>query len=339
MPPKAAATPASNTTAARRSIEAASEEAIKRVPPAVGNIIKMATPHVITAVDLADKASPYINKAYDIGCDVYKKLEPYHPEQWVPMIVGLVMCFFGGSYLMLIAAFEAFRLSGYSRVKKATDILYMNAQAALKASREDDKVDADNDGVADVLQISNSELLTRKCMVVLKAVEPEKVSEALTGLWAGFLAVVATLRVNFAQAVTLGAAIGETLEKKAGPTVTKTVEDALPEEFKKWSPTVVDYVFKAFGVSIAWFLQRVISAFHSAMRGGQMFASCLATYLKTHRDIDLSANVVNGLALAASVMGFLWQLNHGFSVPFPLNLLLLPVTIAEWILVTVVSMF
>lgn len=40
---------------------------------------------------------------------------------------------------------------------------------------------------------------------------------------------------------------------------------------------------------------------------------------------DLMVAVIAG-------MGFLWQVRSGFSLPFPLNLLLLPFTICEWLL-------
>ena len=41
--------------------------------------------------------------------------------------------------------------------------------------------------------------------------------------------------------------------------------------------------------------------------------------------------------IGLAVMGFLWQLRMGFSLPFPINLLFLPLSIFEWILVNVVG--
>ena len=43
----------------------------------------------------------------------YATLKPYHPELLAPALMGFIMCFFGGSYMTLIAAFEAYRQSGW----------------------------------------------------------------------------------------------------------------------------------------------------------------------------------------------------------------------------------
>ena len=40
---------------------------------------------------------------------------------------------------------------------------------------------------------------------------------------------------------------------------------------------------------------------------------------------------------ALAGFGFLWQLRSGFSLPFPLNLLLMPFTMFEWALTRVVG--
>lgn len=45
----------------------------------------------------------------------------------------------------------------------------------------------------------------------MTSVEPEPLMDACGALWQGFLAVVATLRLEFARAVTLGASIGDVL--------------------------------------------------------------------------------------------------------------------------------
>jgi len=58
-------------------------------------------------------------------------------------------------------------------------------------------------------QIDPSKLLVRKVNLVMISVEPEPLMDALSSLYAGFIAVVATLRLQFAKAVTLGASIGD----------------------------------------------------------------------------------------------------------------------------------
>ena len=48
----------------------------------------------------------------------------------------------------------------------------------------------------------------RPCVTVAKAVDPELVAEAITAIYGGLMAVVATLRVKFAACVTLGVTVG-----------------------------------------------------------------------------------------------------------------------------------
>jgi hypothetical protein len=55
-----------------------------------------------------------------------------------------------------------------------------------------------------------------------------------------------------------------------------------------------------------------------------------------HIDADKSYwDEVVGYLLAA--LGLYFQLSRGFSLPFPLNLLLLPVTVAEYFLIWIVG--
>eukprot|EP01084_Bolivina_argentea_P190755 327707_1 len=55
-------------------------------------------------------------------------------------------------------------------------------------------------------------------------------------IWGGFLSVVATLRVHFAQAVTLGCSIGDMFQKHFQKSIEPMVTELLPAELKKWAP-------------------------------------------------------------------------------------------------------
>lgn len=50
------------------------------------------------------------------------------------------------------------------------------------------------------------------------------------------VAVLATLRVRFAKAITLGTAIGEVLNKIFSPFTAQALEFALPDDYEKWIP-------------------------------------------------------------------------------------------------------
>lgn len=76
-------------------------------------------------------------------------------------------------------------------------------------------------------------------MVLTKSINPENVSVALEGLTMATVAILATLRVKFAKAITLGTAIGEVLHKIFSPFTTKALEYALSSDYEKWVPVSI----------------------------------------------------------------------------------------------------
>ena len=114
----------------------------------------------------------------------------------------------------------------------------------------------------------------------------------------------------------------------------------MDHDYKKWAKPVVHYAIKSFAISIAWTVQRVISAFHSAIRGGLMFTRNIIEYLREMKFMDINhedtyLDEVIGYGIAA--LGFLVQVFYGFALPLPLSILLLPFTIAEYVLISLVS--
>jgi len=102
---------------------------------------------------------------------------------------------------------------------------------------------------------------------------------------------------------------------------------------------------KMIAVIMASYVQMVISAFYSGLRGGQLFACALMRVLegkgwleklpdwlvKKPFDPDTTyLDEIVGYPLAA--LGIYCQWQSGFSVIFPFNIVLLPLTIVEWIL-------
>lgn len=98
------------------------------------------------------------------------------------------------------------------------------------------QIDANRDGIADVNQLEAKDLAARRIMVLTKSINPENVSIAIEGLTMATVAVLATLRVRFAKAITLGTAIGEVLNKIFSPFTTQVLEFALPDDYEKWIP-------------------------------------------------------------------------------------------------------
>eukprot|EP00898_Chlorokybus_atmophyticus_P007806 jgi/Chlat1/8026/Chrsp7S07772 len=320
---------------------------------ALTGVLASATPVALSAVGALRAVVPAVAAVWRASLAVYAKLQPYHPEEWLPMIFGLVMVFFGGRFLTLIAAVEAYRIVGWSSTQTALQDMVHNFKLAQAASHKDDKVDANRDGIADVLQISNEEWARRKIALALKSVDPNRLSTAIGALYAGLMAVVAALRIRFAKTIALGTSIGDicfaAVNRVLGPAILPASSLTLvPREYAKWVPVLLHYACKLAGVSLAWFIQRIISSFHSALRGAHMFTKALLEYCARRgkfidfdndgvSDINESSITFIGIAGAFALFGFYQQISNGFGLPFPLSLLLLPLDIAEWFLMWLVA--
>lgn len=99
-----------------------------------------------------------------------------------------------------------------------------------------------------------------------------------------------------------------------------------------------DRIAKSIGMSIAFYIQSVRSAFASALIGGMMIARaayqvCLDRNIRfggliTDNHEDTLADEILSYIFAG--MGFIFQLMIGFRLPFPVNLILWPFEIGEF---------
>ena len=104
------------------------------------------------------------------------------PIDIIKAAMGLGLCFFGGAYATSIAAFEAFTMTGWETTKGCLLDIRDQMVSVRAANAAADKKDG---GSADE---STSALVERKVKLSLLAIkEPEKLSLALGGLYAGWL--------------------------------------------------------------------------------------------------------------------------------------------------------
>ena len=294
-----------------------------------------ATPALIAIGNVLAMLEPYVVAMWVYLQHVWEKLQPYHPEEMFPALAGFVLVFFGGNFFTLCAAVEAYRLVGFDSTRVALGKLYDSYKVARAASAKDDELDEDGDGVADVKQIDSKDLVVRKIGVVAKAVDPELVADAITAINTGLMAVIATLRVKFAQSVTLGVTVGGIAHNLASTHVEPLLLELTPPDFKEWVGPAVKHGCNLAGVSLASMLQMTISAFHSSSRGAQLFARGVLGYAVRHGHlkpgaVDETGKVFNLFIVVFGFIGFWSQFWRGFSLPFPLSIILLPVRFAEW---------
>lgn len=291
-----------------------------------------------------DTIIPYLVQVWIMLHKLNLAVAPYHPTELLYVLVGFGMVYFGGTFMTLIAAFEAYRISAWEETARQINILRHNFNIAWDASREDDKIDDDKDGIPDVQQIESSELIQRKLKILLTSVDPMQVSSALTGIYVGFLAVVATLRSRFAMAITLGASLGDTLHDFIYPVVNPVAKRVVPEDYHKWIPVVITYSTKAAGVMVAWFIERLITSVHSSIKGAFILVPAVFHFLKVNgwcaKDFEWTG-CFHGQAklfcLAIAASGLYLQITHAFQLPFPMSFFMFPFTLAEHFLMFVIN--
>lgn len=286
-------------------------------------------------------AEPHLEKAYVVGSAAWEKAKPYKPEELITFLIGFVLCFYGGAFCTTIAAVEAFRMCGLDRCKKAYFVLKDQYYTAEAQMLKDDGIDDDGDGIPDVKGLSTEALMKRKIKIALKTCDPDALSDGFQGIYSGLFAVIATLQLRFAQVLTLGSSLGDSLHDHAKK-IEPAVQAAVDPEFRRWVPQIMGYACKALGVSCAWMVQRVIFGFTSAMKGGQMLVKGLRDYLVGMKfvgeefmpDGDPTLNYVE---IVVSSIGFYSQFTRGFSSLGYAAVLLFPVSMFEWILGMVVG--
>ncbi|KAJ9534096.1 hypothetical protein QJQ45_002067 [Haematococcus lacustris] len=286
---------------------------------------------IIAALQGLNAAVPLIESGIASAKSLAKKLEPYHPQALTSLL----------QFPITLAAIEAFRICGWDSTQRALHLLYQQYTQAMEASRKDDLVDANKDGIPDVLQADTHALATRKLAVFLKATNPVALNDGLQGLTAGFTAVLCSLRLHFAQTITLGISLGDMFTKAADHLLRPALEKMTPPEYHKWLGLGISYCCRSVAVTLAWWCQRIISTLHSSMRGAQLLLAGISSmtkrlHVKMPVDLSPSNEAYPVLCSTISGVGLYSQLVRGFLLPFPLNILLLPLRLVEgllWLLV------
>ena len=269
------------------------------------------------------------------------------PFNVAQMVFGAALCYFGGTFTTSIAAAEAFRTMGYERAKADVDALMVELKPFFEANSADDEVDDDGDGISDVDQLTPPELLQRKAFIAITTIkQPDRIQSAIGSIYAALLAVLATLKLEFAATTAMAMGVADMVKKPLIRFCDPPLQKILPPAAHQWIVPSIDSVVRIIAISAAWYLQQIISAFYSALRGGKLFAEGLFNILteKAKVGIILCPGMVgadydpddsildDAIGWIIAAQGFMFQFNTGFTLPFPFNLILAPLSIFEWYL-------
>eukprot|EP00980_Cylindrotheca_fusiformis_P009923 scaffold2195_cov132-Cylindrotheca_fusiformis.AAC.7 len=307
-----------------------SDEKSSTKPSATGNQLQKYAKPVFDLVTAFIPIAIYYGK---MAHELYSKL----PSNELNFLLGCVFCFFGGLYPVLFAAAMAAEYGGRQTIVAALQDLSDEAMGIIEQSKKDDEKDEDKDGVKDVKQISGKEFVQRKTLLVMRKMNPEKVDTAIGEMYQVWLSVAAVLSIQFARVISFALAIADFMTKPVNRYLAPTIQVAIPDEYDRWVPIVLGWICKSIGMSIAWYLQTIRSAFASALKGGLMMSRTLFAEL-IERKIDLGgiipedhtkSNLDEYLSYIFAAMGFYFQFKMGFDMPFPFNLVLWPFEFAE----------
>lgn len=311
-----------------------------KIPPNVQEQIK---PNLTLAIKILAASQGWVSFVVRWVGRIYNML-PFNVAQ---MIFGAALCYFGGTFTTTIAAAEAFRTMGYERASADVKALMVELEPLWVANDADDEVDDDGDGIADVDELTPPELLQRKIFIIVTTVKnPDRIQSAIGSIYAALLAVLATLKLEFAATTAMAMGVADMIKKPLIRLGKPKLELVLPPASHQWIEPTIDSTTRIVAISLAWYLQVIISAFYSALRGGKLFASGLFNILveKAKVGIVLCPGMVGvdydpddsilddviGWIIAAQ--GFMFQFNTGFSLPFPFSLILFPLSFFEWYL-------
>lgn len=306
------------------------KETTNRIEQLLPMLEKVITP----TLEFISVALPFIIKVSQKGYAIYVELS----GDTVQIIIGFIMCFFGGLYPTIFAAIEAAKHGGISVVRSALSDLSDEALIIIEANKKDDEIDDAGDGKPDVLSLSKKELVIRKAQLVLTKMNPEKVDKALASLYKVWMSVVATLTIKFARTIALALTIADAFRKMFDRYATPSILEVTPPEYRKWVPIVTGWVVKGIAMSVAWTIQTIISAFTSAVAGGLIISR---TILKVCREKGINpggmipenddeTEIDEILSYVIAGTGFYFQFRMGFHMPFPFNILLWPLGFTEY---------
>ncbi|KAG7338716.1 hypothetical protein IV203_037318 [Nitzschia inconspicua] len=258
----------------------------------------------------------------------------------VAAFIGFVFCFFGGMFPTLFSAIQAAEQGGRAALVDAVSDLCDEAVIIIRESKKDDKEDKDGDGVEDIKQLDNKEYVKRKTLLVLSKCNPKKIDKALNAMYTVWLSVMAVLTVQFAKYIQMANSIAEFMKQPVERFVEPIVIAATPDHYDKWIPVILGWICEAIGISLAWTIASIQIAFASSMKGGLMLARAGYKALLKHNirlgglivDNHEHTNIDEYASYVLAALGFMFQFFVGFRAPFPLNLLLWPFEIGEWII-------
>jgi hypothetical protein len=260
------------------------------------------------------------------------------PVDLVLAETGLVYAFAGGYFPTLFAAVRAAQHCGWDTMVEAIDALATEAVSAVEACPLQSPEPGWHGSTAQRRQAR--EIFTEKTLIVLRTIDPMKINQAVAALYTTWMGVAVVLARDFARTIALAVTLGDYLRPVANLIVGVPARRVVPEPYHKWIPVVIAWICKGAAMSIAWRIQRVLTAYSSAISGGLMFSRSMFRFFRKRgfrffgvlppgsRQMSLLEEM---LGFMVATLGLYSQIGNGinWTIPFPLSLVTWPFEWAE----------
>ena len=175
-------------------------------------------------------------------------------------------------------------------------------------------------------------------LAVAGTVNPAELSQALSAVYQGAMGIVAAASGIVAQQVALGVSVGNHMRKPMALLATPSLARIFPEAARDWISSCVNYVCKAIGTLLAFMVGWYVFAMQSSVYGGLLFSRRLLKMLKAYGAAALqeynpqTSYLDEAVGWGVAFVGFIFQGWVSWRLPFPLNIILLPLLLMERIL-------
>jgi len=265
------------------------------------------------------------------------------PVNVVELLFGVALCFFGGVYFAGIAAWEAARIAGGIELWEHLQTCWEEGSRIRDAHLLDDQERGVGSSAAGGAEMSGADLVRRKTMVALIAVkDPHRLQQALFSLVNIYIAVIATLKFQFARTVAVAVGIASMLTLPTTRLLGPSMATVMGPELSHWVPAIIDTAIKIVAIFVASYIQACLGAAYSGLRGGRLVAGNLFSVAAERGWLDALPDCLVAkpfdpnqsyldevVAYPLAAVGVYIQLTSGFALPFPWNLLLLPLSTME----------
>jgi hypothetical protein len=314
------------------------------VPPRGGDGVKAFVNRVGTVTSLVIQAGNLVLLPVATLANAIIKLYRILPKDAIVAQIGLVYCFAGGYYPTLFSSLQAAQQYGWNVMVAAIEDLADEAIRAMDALETSESTNSTTEFVDD--ESNFLEAFRIKMGVVMATVDPIKINQAAGALYMTWMGVSTVLRQEYARVITLSLTLAQYVELVVQFILVPPAYYFVDHKYHKWVPVIFGWGCKAAAMTVAWRIQRIMTAATSAVTGGVLFTRAIARMLSKRgirlfgliRDDNTSTFLDDLLGLCVAGLGFYtqfqsqWRSGFSFQVPFPFALVSWPFDWAErWI--------